>query len=233
MHQELALLAFKNYRYLHQVATNTPRRQKQQRQQQQQQQQRPSQAATESKDPAAAATSRPRGFGTAGKPTAAAAAAATGATAAAVRVTAAAVAAAAAGGAAADQPQQPPAPPLESASDVRRALQGLRQKQKLVNTTLSNLKHTQKANAVLQVAAERQQKRLLKEQQENERMAKLQRIAAASVAAKPAATEAEKKEILEKMLQLKSSVADIVDQASLPPSTHTATAAADASPGAA
>ncbi|KAL8432278.1 hypothetical protein Efla_000862 [Eimeria flavescens] len=111
-------------------------------------------------------------------------------------------------------------PPLETARDVRRVLKGLQQKQQgLVKVTLSALQQTQQANESLQKAEKRRQQLMLKEQQLLvERAAKVQRRAAAAsasvqeTAAKPAATEAEKKLLLEKMLQLKSSVADIVDQ---------------------
>lgn len=108
--------------------------------------------------------------------------------------------------------QQLPSPPLESAADVRRALRGMQQKQKLVNSTLNTLKKTQKTNMFLQMQAEKQNKRLQADQQHRECGAKVQRLATAAAAVNPAATEEEKKQILGKMLQLKSSVADIVDQ---------------------
>ncbi|KAL8271189.1 hypothetical protein Esti_004850 [Eimeria stiedai] len=186
---ELALLAFKNYRYLHQVSTLIPTRHFTETQQQQQQQQRPS--------PTAAATP----------------------------------AAAAAGGAvSAAEPRATPVPAAsrpaaaaaEAAADVRRVLKGLQQpKQRLVHATLATLKQTQKANATLQKNEERQLKLLLKQQQQRAKRAAPAAARAASrpdAAIKPAATgEAEKKLLLEKMLQLRSCVADIVDQASPTP----------------
>ncbi|CDJ51280.1 hypothetical protein, conserved [Eimeria brunetti] len=213
---EIALLAFKNYRYLHNVATLPTRSLPKQPQQQQQQQQRPvavpgQPGASAATATAAAAALKVRSSSVAAEKAVSPAAAA------AAKVAAAAAAAGAAG--AAEQRQQPPPPPLDSAADVRRVLKDMK-RPKLVAATVSTLKQTQKAGEVLQQAAERQQKRLAREQQQSEKAAKMQRAAtptgpaaapAAAAAAKPAATDAEKREILEKMLQLKSSVADIED----------------------
>lgn len=201
--QEIALLAFKNYRYLHHIATVTPRGV--QKPPQHQQQHRAAAVAGQAAAGAAAAEPKARGASLAtdkaGSP---------------VAVPPAEAAAAAEAGS--DQRQVPQPPPLDSAADVRRALRELK-KPKLVSSTLSALKQTQKAGEALQRSEERQQKRLAKEQQQNLKAAKMQRAAASTptgsaAAAGPAATEAEKREILEKMLQLKSSVADIVDEAS-------------------
>ncbi|CDJ56082.1 hypothetical protein, conserved [Eimeria maxima] len=200
---EIALLAFKNYRYLHHIATVTPRGV--QKPPQHQQQHRAAAVAGQAAAGAAAAEPKARGASLAtdkaGSP---------------VAVPPAEAAAAAEAGS--DQRQVPQPPPLDSAADVRRALRELK-KPKLVSSTLSALKQTQKAGEALQRSEERQQKRLAKEQQQNLKAAKMQRAAASTptgsaAAAGPAATEAEKREILEKMLQLKSSVADIVDEAS-------------------
>ncbi|XP_026189751.1 uncharacterized protein LOC34620348 [Cyclospora cayetanensis] len=176
---DLALLAFKNYRYIHCIATITPRPQ---RVHEQTQVQSSTKVKTAAVDSVAVASRRHSGTAAAN-----------------------------------EQCQQlPPPPPLESATDVRRALRSLQQKQKLVSSTVSTLKQTKKAGDVLQNVVAAQQKRLLKEQQRSERASKALRTAATvpppAAAGKPALTEEEKKQLLEKILQLKSSVADIVDQ---------------------
>ncbi|OEH74280.1 hypothetical protein cyc_03694 [Cyclospora cayetanensis] len=178
LQQDLALLAFKNYRYIHCIATITPRPQ---RVHEQTQVQSSTKVKTAAVDSVAVASRRHSGTAAAN-----------------------------------EQCQQlPPPPPLESATDVRRALRSLQQKQKLVSSTVSTLKQTKKAGDVLQNVVAAQQKRLLKEQQRSERASKALRTAATvpppAAAGKPALTEEEKKRLLEKILQLKSSVADIED----------------------